>query len=445
MRTSIIKDYLDNKSNHFLSVLVLFIFCNYPGHDLGIDKVFYLLLLGYPIFIALKCGLKSNASSLKLIYLIITLLLFLYAFFLPNQYALSDLILYLKSFSQPIIFLIYCLYIFFAKVSFKEIKKMTKLLLYFGLFLSFIVIFFKIFPNLYIKGILPFIRVSNKEEILDNMSAGYGIPIGGSLTYPCIVISLCLFICFAFEFLTINKSNKKLRVFEFIYFTAVFCSGRRTEVLCLIVSLFILYIATIKTLKLGYWIKFASKMFIVCLIGSLIIFGFSQLGLIKRFTNTANSYNKGSSINSLTSGRIFLWALAFNNFLESPIVGKGWAFFPNYSYKFVRNGKHLNVHNTYLQLLCETGIVGTIFMGIPFIIIYLYTFRLFRKMNANNLKNNKVFIMFLCLSISFGMQTFYFCTSFMDNHFYKGLFCCILAINIILTDFVKQNLIMDSI
>lgn len=54
-----------------------------------------------------------------------------------------------------------------------------------------------------------------------------------------------------------------------------------------------------------------------------------------------------------TSGRMILWQQAWREFEDKPFLGMGWLSYQD-KYK-------LEVHNTYLQVLCETGLIGFVF------------------------------------------------------------------------------------
>ncbi|WP_227461967.1 O-antigen ligase family protein [Culturomica massiliensis] len=90
---------------------------------------------------------------------------------------------------------------------------------------------------------------------------------------------------------------------------------------------------------------------------SIFIFikGFGVLGLdfpvLDRFDVSAVSLTDYDSINELSSSRLSLIVHAYNFFSERPLLGQGFKFF------FETKGQ--DVHNTYLQLLCESGIIGT--------------------------------------------------------------------------------------
>lgn len=62
-----------------------------------------------------------------------------------------------------------------------------------------------------------------------------------------------------------------------------------------------------------------------------------------------------SAGNVLTNRGMF-WELALRKFLENPITGSGWEQFLSESYEEL--GIQANVHNIYIQLLYETGIIG---------------------------------------------------------------------------------------
>lgn len=429
--------------NYFLTTLFFFLICFFPAHDLGVDKLFLLLLVIYPIiWVLVAKKIKFRITNYRTLYFLIALLLCGYAFFLPNDYSLIDFSIFYNCSNGPILFLWLSLYVILAKTTPKEISLNCKIILAIGLLLSLISIAFRINPDFYTKVILPHLVIP-KDEILADIKLGYGMPIGGSITYIAFFTNICLFVCFALEHKPLKKREKILLKFiEFIYLLANLCQGRRSETLCLAITLFVLYIGKIKTFNFKQFCKLFSKLFLVLVFIIIFYFTFSNFGMLKRFTNTSSAIEKGASFNAITTGRAFLWYLAFDKFLQSPILGNGWKFFPYYSKNLTSNGKALNVHNTYLQFLCETGIIGSLLMLIPIFILYIKTLKLYRKINFNNSNspNNSDFIFLLCLTISLGIQTLFILISFMDNHFYGVLYMCLFTISIILANFAKTGL-----
>jgi O-antigen ligase len=118
-----------------------------------------------------------------------------------------------------------------------------------------------------------------------------------------------------------------------------------------------------------------------------------------------------------------MWKLAINNFKKSPLFGIGW-FGYKYQYNIMlfdpsrraeRYG-YLNSHNVYLQLLCETGILGfglIIWGGIN---IFKETFNLLDEeiIDGYNIKE----ILFFSLI----MQLFFWLYSLTGNCLYDTMF-----------------------
>ena len=65
-----------------------------------------------------------------------------------------------------------------------------------------------------------------------------------------------------------------------------------------------------------------------------------------------------SSANQVTSGRYSSFLQAWEWFRQSPLRGKGWYYFQRNYYNEYLGTYLVNVHNIYLQLLCEGGILG---------------------------------------------------------------------------------------
>ncbi|MCT4478526.1 O-antigen ligase family protein [Peribacillus frigoritolerans] len=115
------------------------------------------------------------------------------------------------------------------------------------------------------------------------------------------------------------------------------------------------------------------------------------------------------------SGRFELWGQAINYFMSNPLFGIGAFNFSDY-YAFEHNEK-LYVHNTYLEVLVESGIIGFLFylsfllMLIitlfktklhkekPFIVLTLFAFLI--QMMSLSLMINEAFFSFLALTLKY--------------------------------------------
>jgi O-antigen ligase len=119
---------------------------------------------------------------------------------------------------------------------------------------------------------------------------------------------------------------------------------------------------------------------IVCAIVALMIWrgrrglilgliGLAALATVAFFVANPSAWHRIAASNSSGSGRIDIWTVAWRVVHDHPFAGVGIAQFPQVSPHYVLQPgvleyvnliveKHIVVHNLYLQLWVETGIVG---------------------------------------------------------------------------------------
>jgi putative inorganic carbon (hco3(-)) transporter len=121
---------------------------------------------------------------------------------------------------------------------------------------------------------------------------------------------------------------------------------------------------------------------IVCVL--IAVWMFAPEETQQRFETFAESYRittmapgslSDEEVNSLgsMSSRLELMKHSFEAFIENPLFGLGLECFSSYSGR--RWGVWLPPHNTYLQVMAETGLVGTFAL----LMLILYTFRNLKK------------------------------------------------------------------
>ncbi len=103
-----------------------------------------------------------------------------------------------------------------------------------------------------------------------------------------------------------------------------------------------------------------------------LLFGLGLLGLLSYFVGTILNLEHLGEIEKTGAGRLLLWDTAWKLFTQSPIFGVGWGNFEQiYGYyihvSWIPPGV-LWVHNLYLQLLSETGLVG---FGAFFFVVFI--------------------------------------------------------------------------
>lgn len=182
-----------------------------------------------------------------------------------------------------------------------------------------------------------------------------------------------------------------------IEFIALVLSAKRAHFVFCFVSIIYIFGVTRKkrlsTQKLWKLLLSLMAVIITIYLGKTY---FSQYGVLSRLFKTYQSFLSGSPIGS---GRGDLYKQAWELFLSSPIYGIGWRAFGVTK----SNGVILDVHNSYLQILCETGIVGLTLFIIPLFTTFIYTERKLRKAIKYDVKNINKF----CLSFSLFIQLFF--------------------------------------
>lgn len=198
-------------------------------------------------------------------------------------------------------------------------------------------------------------------------------------------------------------------------FIGVFLTGKRSALLFPLLAAIIVYACYFKPKDMrrryNYIIYGGLAVLAIGIIISIMP-GFS--GTIARFANIIGS----TDLQTITNKRYeMLWLPAVYLFLESPFFGIGWG---NFKYSFVRyftyTANQNNAHNVYLQLLCETGVVGTVII-LGAIILTLYkTMRCLNFWRKGRVKLNDSQV--AVLGISATMQVYFMLYAISGNPLY---------------------------
>jgi len=105
------------------------------------------------------------------------------------------------------------------------------------------------------------------------------------------------------------------------------------------------------------------KLAVIALVGLLLV------GAGSWFAVSPHAWERISDIDTEGTGRSELWAVGWQIFEEHPVIGVGLNNFRSESYRYVRRPGRLKyvrliverpdvVHNAYLQLLVEGGVIG---------------------------------------------------------------------------------------
>lgn len=151
------------------------------------------------------------------------------------------------------------------------------------------------------------------------------------------------------------------------------------------------------------------------------------------FSSSRNSITRilevfSGSETDISNGRFQLYRWAYSGFRENMIFGKGWGWFKaTYGIE--------DVHNTYLQLLAECGIIGFLLV-VP---VMLYWFWLCTKL-MNRLLQYKTSQYYALMKFSLFTQLYILMYAMVGNPLYDYTFITWYALSIIIMYCVRKNL-----
>ncbi len=172
-------------------------------------------------------------------------------------------------------------------------------------------------------------------------------------------------------FLIKDKLKKPLFFFLIALFnTSLIMTGKRGQLLILLVAYSIMYIVKAETVRKGIkaCLKVAALLVIAYIVGYVLYITInSDNNILYRVLKLI--YDKSTSDKS--SGRYELWNQAIIEIKNNFLFGIGWL---NYDLKY-----GLGVHNTYLQVLCESGVIGLVLFILAIETTVFHSYKLARK------------------------------------------------------------------
>ena len=413
------------------TTLLLFTITFFVYDDFGIRMILgYAVLMYVTLIYLIFRNNNIRFTRMKLLYLILSMNLTV--LILAGKMDASSITFVMSIVLSAVVALI-------GDIRRREISTAVKILILFSILIAVYVIAVRFRRSVYTVYVMPHISAQSRQANEWLLKDGYGITLGGNVVFIDYILMICGMICFNL----IMSYRGKLR-FVWLYpgCMAVCVAGmlfvnRKSELLSYLIGLFFFFFMHMgistwkekrKTLRIAVilLVLIAAGLVYLAQTGFFVRYLYRYVSFFKKLT-----YNIGSTEKQLdlTSERSVLWSLAFRLFLEHPILGIGWGHFHDH---LPEELNHLdNVHNNYLQLLCETGIVGFLLVMVPLILVFIETVRLIR---INKRKTNREPMVMALNIASFGMQVFFLVLGFLDPCIYKMLFWAIFAMAVMMAD-----------
>lgn len=327
-----------------------------------------------------------------------------------------------------------------------EVDKVVKLWKSICIFSSMYVLLVYFFPNIYYTYIHP--RLSYESQVINAslISKGYGVSLGGNaVMIDYILAFMIIFLVNAVIAESKHKEYKGRRiniVLLIIFLSAMFFVNRKSEMIALVASIVFMFLYNGNYSSINLRIRRILQLAVIgaSVIGlSVVLYNSDLLGRYGSFISMIEKNDGIIGKVDITSGRLILWRVAYGLFLQKPLFGIGWGRFADYVPVSMRTGDVdgyilKNVHNCYLQLLCETGVVGfTVFMSA---IIYIFRKLLYR---GKYIKEKGIPLPIRNIHATcIGYQIFFLVVSFIDPCMYKLIFWCFYTITVIISNWVEQ-------
>ena len=221
-----------------------------------------------------------------------------------------------------------------------------------------------------------------------------------------------------------NRINWKIFFYILMILFVLFTTSRRGALLFSFIGIFFCWgisrrYSLIKYVAIGFGLLMGIVLIIKALSGLGIDFQ-----IFDRFDISEISFSDYNALNELSSSRLSLIINAYDFFCERPLFGQG--------FKFFYNTIGQDVHNTYLQFICESGIIGSIVM-LSFFLFNIYKTVLF--MRLQNFVDNEIIF-------SFYGQLFFLVMCFIENPFSDRYFFLSYIISV---SFIYKRLLQDKL
>lgn len=259
--------------------------------------------------------------------------------------------------------------------------------------------------DFYMAHIYPHFDSSQKAHLYEQVQKNHHA-VGLSNHYSQNGIYMAISLCASFALFFVKSRRNILR--KVLLLSAALFSliltGKRGV---LIFSVFAVVVSYIICKKGAFANKLVTVLFILSSM-SLVIYALSfyidgVAAASERITAMFFTENETSDI---SNGRFKLYTIAWNFFKEAPVLGIGWREFSKEVVNFYNQDSVLrDAHNVFLQLLCETGIIGFSIFVLLFISAITQTIQLAVKSTKNMLclsdKTKIALIFSLCYQVFF--------------------------------------------
>lgn len=358
-----------------LNILILYVLWNYMftmTNTSWFKVVYYFMILSLFVIVSALVIFKPHIIESRLLFWLPFLIMVIYGNLKLNNYEGS--IYFLICF----ILLLLSKYLAFNKIISLNIFTISGFIIIIG------ILFQMIFPGIYNEYVATFFK--NANDII-YWSHGYGY---SGFCYQLGVTAIILLYCEGSILYGHDTSIHNHFIYAVLIVLFIFLSGKRTIALLAILIPLIIQIIDDKLNKKKFFNIILVLAFILTILYFFLLNAdlFLNSKILGRFATTIIDIENGVDA---SSNRINIYNEAFNMLKTNKVFGIGLGQFKLHS-TFATD-----VHNTYLQILCEQGIVGFVLYIVPLALNLFHTIHINKRYNYFNNKFSLFIQLFIVL------------------------------------------------
>ena len=197
-------------------------------------------------------------------------------------------------------------------------------------------------------------------------------------------------------------------------FLSVFMTGKRAPLLFLAITLVVMVFIPLDAKTRKKWLKIGGISAVAFVVLALVFQ--NTIRMIPVFDRLFESVEALISGEDVSSNRNKLYALAWKHAKENPFFGIGWNQYRKTVVGVITYINELDVHNIYLQMLCEIGFVGLLIVVVPMFTFCFATFKAARFVSVRAGDKLGAWKMPLLFSVSY--QFYFLIYGFTENPLY---------------------------
>ncbi len=276
----------------------------------------------------------------------------------------------------------------------------------FGLIHAFATIILRFLPGVYLGVVAP-LYPTTYSRLVNWYADGCMPGLAGHYSTNGMFLVVGLYASVGLALMSKTKELYKRFLPSFIIMIAIMLTGKRSHLFFSIIVLYALYYFYLSNDKRTRSMRMIAMALIALFVGFIIILYVPSLG------NAFARFKESADNGDITNNRIYFWGLAIQLFIQKPVLGVGWGQFQEYCEQYLSYRAH--AHNTFFQLLCETGVLGFAVYVLWMVVFLIISIRMFINIRTKLDDQNRLGMM----AFSVQMQIFFILYCFTGNPLYE--------------------------